>query len=97
MRISDWSSDVCSSDLYNSKKELGIVTMLRVPFSSRTFPRPLRCNDLILMSRHVRSIVMTAEIKIYNAAELGTPLGAYSHITREIGRASCRERVCQYV
>jgi len=25
---------------------------------------------------------MTAEIRIYNAAELGTPLGAYSHITR---------------
>ncbi|MGH8703547.1 MAG: RidA family protein [Burkholderiales bacterium] len=25
---------------------------------------------------------MPAEIKIYNAAELGTPLGAYSHVTR---------------
>jgi enamine deaminase RidA (YjgF/YER057c/UK114 family) len=25
---------------------------------------------------------MAAEIKIYNAPELGTPLGAYSHITR---------------
>jgi enamine deaminase RidA (YjgF/YER057c/UK114 family) len=25
---------------------------------------------------------MAAEIRIYNAAELGTPLGAYSHITR---------------
>ena len=25
---------------------------------------------------------MAAEIKIYNAAELGTPLGAYSHVTR---------------
>jgi len=25
---------------------------------------------------------MTAEIRIYNAAELGTPLGAYSHVTR---------------
>jgi enamine deaminase RidA (YjgF/YER057c/UK114 family) len=25
---------------------------------------------------------MPAEIRIYNAAELGTPLGAYSHVTR---------------
>ena len=25
---------------------------------------------------------MAADIKIYNAAELGTPLGAYSHVTR---------------
>ena len=25
---------------------------------------------------------MPAEMKIYNAAELGTPLGAYSHVTR---------------
>ena len=25
---------------------------------------------------------MAAEIRIYNAAELGAPLGAYSHITR---------------
>jgi enamine deaminase RidA (YjgF/YER057c/UK114 family) len=25
---------------------------------------------------------MSAEIRIYNAAELGTPLGAYSHVTR---------------
>ena len=25
---------------------------------------------------------MTPDIKIYNAAELGTPLGAYSHVTR---------------
>jgi enamine deaminase RidA (YjgF/YER057c/UK114 family) len=25
---------------------------------------------------------MTAEIRIYNAAELGTPLGAYSHLAR---------------
>jgi enamine deaminase RidA (YjgF/YER057c/UK114 family) len=25
---------------------------------------------------------MPAEIKIYNVAELGTPLGAYSHVTR---------------
>ena len=25
---------------------------------------------------------MTADLRIYNAAELGTPLGAYSHVTR---------------
>src|SRR3546814_19693280 len=66
MRISDWSSDVCSSDLYPGQifvhGEMG-----RVGNDDRG--QHLRMeDDLLGMGRLV-----------------------------EIGRATCRERVCQYV
>src|SRR3546814_3368342 len=60
MRISDWSSDVCSSDLRG----------LSLGFS---------------LSRAARSGACLS-----NGVQTGPPIG-------EIGRASCRERVCQYV
>src|SRR3546814_8985184 len=60
MRISDWSSDVCSSDLIMEGVRALIIDKDKSP----------RWNPTTL-----------AEV---------TP-------EREIGRASCRERVCQYV
>src|SRR3546814_3110105 len=60
MRISDWSSDVCSSDLKMLFKEL------IVPSNAHRF--------------------------LYRLA----PMLAIAPAL-EIGRASCRERVCQYV
>src|SRR3546814_5758204 len=72
MRISDWSSDVCSSDLEGTPQ--ACVT--------ETSPE---CNNTVsglCLCRH--------------AADDGD--GDGSHDKREqIGRASCRERVCQYV
>src|SRR3546814_8594022 len=74
MRISDWSSDVCSSDL------LG--------------------RDVL------QYIVHGAQVSLYvgfsaafAATILGSLIGAVSGYVggREIGRASCRARVCQYV
>src|SRR3546814_13897605 len=63
MRISDWSSDVCSSDLI-------------LPFSARDLflARDLRSDQRRDVVGHVRRCDMLAI---------------------EIGRASCRERVCQ--
>src|SRR3546814_4760966 len=75
MRISDWSSDVCSSDLPRpaiavdpSEADPGRPWDQRR--STRIVGRPLFCAVLL----HPRG-----------AGRL------------EIGRASCRERVCQYV
>src|SRR3546814_5727622 len=62
MRISDWSSDVCSSDLM----ELAVV--------------------LIDGEFHGCPSVWPREI-----------VDAIAEGVEEIGRASCRERVCQYV
>src|SRR3546814_6047178 len=63
MRISDWSSDVCSSDLGVS-------------------PHPRSAYE-------VTSSITPGELR----NEADRPRRAL----REIGRASCRERVCQYV
>src|SRR3546814_8691725 len=66
MRISDWSSDVCSSDLllgridrkWDTRDEIRVLIGQRIPVLKR---RAQLTNEL------------------------------------QIGRASCRERVCQYV
>src|SRR3546814_7016608 len=82
MRISDWSSDVCSSDLVERGGAAGI-------------------------DPHAHRIVAAAEqTHITDAvdarqaiAELGQRIvGDIGAIERlGIGRASCRERVCQFV
>src|SRR3546814_6023136 len=62
MRISDWSSDVCSSDLALQRDiELAVLDQARAHFR----------NAVGVVCRQVD--------------------------LAEIGRASCRERVCQYV
>src|SRR3546814_17935917 len=66
MRISDWSSDVCSSDLHGEAVAAGMAL----------------------------AFAFSAEQGLC-AAEDAARVAA--HLRDEIGRASCRERVCQYV
>src|SRR3546814_9231095 len=72
MRISDWSSDVCSSDLMavraNKQNGTGLALV------------PRAVNPLY------RDVVAAT-----------TPAQGIEQQFVEIGRASCRERVCQYV
>src|SRR3546814_10367827 len=77
MRISDWSSDVCSSDLPAAGA---------VPAGRRGY--------------------LAAEAQLWPQARAGAAGPVYLRRCRprqvdadgpEIGRASCRERVCQYV
>src|SRR3546814_18954556 len=75
MRISDWSSDVCSSDLVSSK--------LARRASPAFFRTSKRCRD----AAHRRG----------KADRHQTSRHIDLRRQREIGRASCRERVCQYV
>src|SRR3546814_14668576 len=101
MRISDWSSDVCSSDL-TADAVLGInhiVADIEAQRLARHLVSFLRPMGLPLMRRGTQcgsadsatqSIVQTRRI---------TRL-CYRFITEtaeEIGRAACRERVCKYV
>src|SRR3546814_9563555 len=80
MRISDWSSDVCSSDLSRPIQELASVQGRRI--GSRRIARLAPWNDA----------------KVFLLRHGGDPGDRRCAPTRfEIGRASCRERVCQYV
>src|SRR3546814_5440119 len=107
MRISDWSSDVCSSDLYQT----GAFEYL---------PKPFDIDEALALVN--RAILHLNKLQQQEATKAAAPLQSteiigespamqevfraigrlsQSHITvlinGEIGRASCRERVCQYV
>src|SRR3546814_6061815 len=79
MRISDWSSDVCSSDLKGSE------------------PCPARPGgDYPVQGRAIvlRPVADGADQPVL---VVGRQLRADAEQRRQIGRASCRERGCQYV
>src|SRR3546814_10295025 len=72
MRISDWSSDVCSSDLYRHPGGSPAARTIRPCYRRPGRERPTRQ----ARPRYKQSNTSTCY---------------------QIGRASCRERVCQYV
>src|SRR3546814_15619062 len=82
MRISDWSSDVCSSDLNEHTKMIWVETP--------TNPT-LKIIDIEALAAVAReSGALLAVDNTFATPYLQTPMD-------QIGRASCRERVCQYV
>src|SRR3546814_2341717 len=87
MRISDWSSDVCSSDLRDGAEPAGTRTMDRVRSVQLQPKYPDRCPD-----------AATGQQSDPHAPEPGAePDQSGPQSGHQIGRASCRERVCQYV
>src|SRR3546814_18187633 len=117
MRISDWSSDVCSSDLFilaNGVKELeqealkailskyslspddaSVVEFLRnrtkVFLDIDAWGRDVSEVDMIRLARE-KGLLTTPYVFCEDDASAMAEAGAAT-----IGRASCRERVCQYV
>src|SRR3546814_16778486 len=83
MRISDWSSDVCSSDLlapgFPERAAIGGVAL-----------RILR--DGLCPGPDCR-----VQALVYSSSPLVQGRAGRIDAQMEIGRASCRERVCQYV
>src|SRR3546814_2049720 len=76
MRISDWSSDVCSSDLLFSQHDEAQRLQQRI------------AGDVL------------DEIAVGAGLQAGGEMPrreAFGQDHEQIGRASCRERVCQYV
>src|SRR3546814_3783849 len=101
MRISDWSSDVCSSDLDKITVD---GTSLR--FSDATFAGVMSSGGASFASFNGTAGNLVAVIGYANAAIIaGTAYGSEASGIRaataaafsKTGRASCRERVCQYV
>src|SRR3546814_18029749 len=107
MRISDWSSDVCSSDLTNPfKLETPAMQLDRAVDAPRAqggtavHYRPPRKTDGTRIWALIRSIAALDDNSLYcNLLQCSHFAGtcALAEIDGQIGRASCRERVCQYV
>src|SRR3546814_16607031 len=133
MRMSDWSSDVCSSDLKQRTQRLvslggllsfhvyagAIGALLGIIHSGHKFQSPIGIALVIAML----TVVVTGFIGRYYLAQVGQELrfqqkelkvlrDRYDVLAAvsadlhgqnlvdpsgQIGRASCRERVCQYV
>src|SRR3546814_17999804 len=110
MRISDWSSDVCSSDLL-------CLDGAAVAIAHRDGRGQIAERDMIL-PKHLERRVGIHDLVVRIAVEelrrlvvehfaqerghrfaLVEPLtaDARERLSGQIGRASCRERVCQYV
>src|SRR3546814_13288954 len=79
MRISDWSSDVCSSDLLKSKQPL--------PFGEQEKkPAPPAADEDLAEELEIDEDADNVEEDVDSGGD-----------DDQIGRASRRERVCQYV
>src|SRR3546814_19414964 len=102
MRISDWSSDVCSSDLRfeffilsDSNAENGEIERTAYLKMRRGFSRPVHYRRRALnVGRKPGNIAEWVE-RFGGASDYMLVLDADS-VMSEIGRASCRERVLQY-
>src|SRR3546814_4226102 len=79
IRISDWSSDVCSSDLHAMGDD-GRFQRHHGATGGGAF-----------INEETRALILKDSLCIWLDADIPTL------VEREIGRASCRERVCQYV
>src|SRR3546814_18586649 len=105
MRISDWSSDVCSSDLhipanpdYSSLNLAAAVQVLayelRVALLDADAAAP--APDGHGQGGHADPTASHAQMEGL-FAQLAQTLDDIDFHKGQIGRASCRERVCQYV
>src|SRR3546814_4735925 len=103
MRISDWSSDVCSSDLTNPV--VGKIGDVDVPpivglhivrfVQSRLYGRASVSRvSGIPVSCDARDDAVGAEAQHRVVQRIGDEQ-VHSRIERQIGRASCRDSVCQ--
>src|SRR3546814_18521278 len=102
MRISDWSSDVCSSDL-RKVLEREIDPFLAEPPSDLSTRILTLIGDMRAEWRSLDERInslnddLTEHARADEAASRLTSIPGIGVLGAKIGRASCRERVCQYV
>src|SRR3546814_17663002 len=89
MRISDWSSDVCSSDLlgrlFDSLSGLNLTAGARYTFDSTEG------------HAHINQTALGVLTTVDTAYDASVKDQALTYTLGQIGSAACRERVCQYV
>src|SRR3546814_19653465 len=93
MRISDWSSDVCSSDLHEGRRE--------AHFELVDPPHHRAACDLAVLEANVDARRQGGRWEVVGIDVRDDPNGPKppdgERSVGQIGRASCRERVGQYV
>src|SRR3546814_2447728 len=106
MRISDWSSDVCSSDLYDGQgRFIGYIGVGRDVTEEQGQRRRLEEMNLALAAARdhaLRASTSKSSFLAHMSHELRTPLNAvlgFSEVLKDqlrgqIGRAPSWERVC---
>src|SRR3546814_16328604 len=104
MRISDWSSDVCSSDLLDknpqSTLKLGhargaaLVALARTGTEVGEYSAKIVKKSIVGTGNAEKQQVQAMIGRLLPGAKI---TGADAADALEIGRASGRERVCQYV
>src|SRR3546814_4405298 len=109
MRISDWSSDVCSSDLVESR-QARVPVAANVDFERRgdaecleliynpgpaRFDRPI--DEQAAHRRHVAALVDEVCLEAHAWGELLVGAQEHAMALQALGRAPCRGRVCQDV
>src|SRR3546814_15207972 len=115
MRISDWSSDVCSSDLRATDDIAGKITAIQQAtkgsvFANQSIQQTIvevqtsaqRIRDAMdAQAQPVTSITAAVDETALAADSMSSTIASIRNdsgmVAPEIGRESCRERVCQYV
>src|SRR3546814_11378062 len=107
MRISDWSSDVFSSDLHILDNSCARAVIVSTAKLARTLmPAVMRSDAHIVITMESLRVGQQGEVSVHDWAPLVEGGEAYLEEIKarglgvkreEIGRASCRERVCRYV
>src|SRR3546814_12376702 len=102
MRISDWSSDVCSSDLIERERgrfrrvaAIKVADQRRVQISLARKRRPIGIHPAPKRAHHLAYMLADDEIADADLAQL--LVHVVDEAAGQIGRASCRDRVCQSV
>src|SRR3546814_20264956 len=99
MRISDWSSDVCSSDLHAGRARGGLLMRWKLPWPKLAASSASDDEQPDGWQRHVDALRQAGIPEPGEAVQGRRPATVADEqaLYDEIGRASCRERECRYV
>src|SRR3546814_15293330 len=102
MRISDWSSDVCSSDLFSTAQAVSNISGRGVGMDVVRQNVQALGGRISIHSRpgHGSTFTLAMPLTLAIADGMIVAVGdqtlviPLTHIVEKIGRASCRERMC---